>query len=207
MIVEVGHSLCLNPRCPEPPFHSPQRCCPEPPFHSPQLITSSACHCPEPPFHSPQPASLPWHSSMRRISTSASSSSFLAVSASCQSSSSPMMCSWSFHIGATVGRPSRYSAPMKWRCLVIESFGKCFVNKSAGLSSPLTLNKENSRLRSFSCTQILFTAICLWVPSPTLLQMPCAAAESVCTRRSTRIPKSPNNCWIPIPMPIPFTMA
>ena len=53
--------------------------------------------------------------------------------------------------GATADRPSRYSQPNKRTQVWILSFdGRCFVNRSAGFSSPRTFLTSTAFVRNFS---------------------------------------------------------
>ena len=65
-------------------------------------------------------------------------------------------------------------------CLSRTSRGRCFVSASAGFASPLNLNNRKCPPCRPSCAHSCSKARFLTRPIPALLQIPTAAAESVC---------------------------
>ena len=90
-------------------------------------------------------------------------------------------------LGAVTARPSSLINDKAAMCLSKTSRERYFVSASAGFASPCTLNNRKSPPQeTHSCP----TARRLTRPIPALLQIPTAAAESVCILRIVLKPES-----------------
>ena len=133
--------------------------------------------------------------SMSCVFASSKSSSSMSHSMSPTKFSPPVSTSISLFFflskGAANDLPSRKLQPNSSVRLCTRSLlVKCFVNRSAGLTSPRTLRSSNLLFLMASCTHKVCVSRCLSLPRPERELMPMAALESVHTLTFVESPKS-----------------
>ena len=100
-------------------------------------------------------------------------------------------------LGAVTAHPTSLLNNKAATCLSKTSRERYFVSASAEFASPWTKNNRKSPRRRPSWTNSCPTARCLTRPIPALLQIPTAAAESVCILSVMLKPRSRPTLWIP----------